>query len=388
MTIDIPTMSLVVAVASLLHAIVLVSLCSVARRYRGVGLYTLGTLLTALGFICFILRSVIYPNLLIFRFIGNVAVTIAQIAYTVGILRFLGYRERQTTLKLLLVGVTISQFCFTYIFDSYLCRNSSIVLILIASYSVATKALLTQSHNEKTIFNYLVAIILISCIAGLGLRLILIPRLGINALFQQKGLNIFTLWLMFLVDYLRNMGFTMMVTQRLHQDLKAQACLDFLTDLPNRRAIPPLLKQAIADFQKSKIPFSIVLLDIDRFKQINDNYGHDGGDAVLRHLSQELKSQLRSHDVLSRWGGEEFLLFLPKTPLDCAQNLAERLRQHVETHPAANGLIPYTISLGVASIHPSHLDGEAVVTDADRALYQAKNGGRNCVVTARYHLKN
>ncbi len=112
------------------------------------------------------------------------------------------------------------------------------------------------------------------------------------------------------------------------------------------------LDHAITQFNRSKIPFSVIMLDVDRFKFINDTYGHDRGDLVLQHLTKILKENLRSHDILSRWGGEEFLILLPNTELQEACRMANQLRTQVEVNPAVNGLIYYTISYRTSCCDP------------------------------------
>jgi diguanylate cyclase (GGDEF)-like protein len=190
-----------------------------------------------------------------------------------------------------------------------------------------------------------------------------------------------TLSSLFLFDYLRNSGFMMMVSQRLYHDLQQLATTDFLTTALNRRAMEQYLQYEIERFERSKISFSLILLDVDRFKSINDNYGHANGDIVLQHLVNTLNKYVRSQDLVSRWGGEEFLILLPNTDIESAAIIAERIRINVAESRAANGLISYTISLGVASFNESnHQSLKLLLVDIDKALYQAKNNGRNQVV--------
>lgn len=382
MQIDIATICLLVAVASLLHATALVGLYFLANQYRGIGVYTVGTLCSALAFSCFVLRW-LNPDFLIFRLVGNLSLILAQICYGVGILRFLGKQEQKFWVYFVFFVCTISQIYYIYIAPNYLMRNISIISVLVVSYTIASLALLQTKTSYQAISHYFVAGSLLLGAIALSLRIVLIPVLKVTALFDANFLNIYTFFVVFILGYLRSSGFIMMVTQKLYQDLKAQACMDFLTKLPNRRGIPPYFQDAIEQFQSHCIPFSILLLDIDRFKSINDTYGHDGGDAVLRHLSLELPAILRSPDFLCRWGGEEFLILLPNTPISQARQVAERVRHHVETHSAANGLIPYTISLGVAEFQEYHPNIEALISDADFALYAAKNNGRNRVESAK-----
>jgi diguanylate cyclase (GGDEF)-like protein len=117
------------------------------------------------------------------------------------------------------------------------------------------------------------------------------------------------------------------------------------------------------------------MLDIDRFKQVNDTMGHQAGDQVLRELSAMLRQSVRAYDIVARWGGEEFLLVLPGADLQAARQLAERIRVGVQKLPTST----VTISAGAAEFDADY-DFEATLRTADRRMYEAKAAGRNCVV--------
>jgi diguanylate cyclase (GGDEF)-like protein len=130
-------------------------------------------------------------------------------------------------------------------------------------------------------------------------------------------------------------------------------------------------------------PIALIMCDIDKFKSVNDKYGHQAGDAVLKEIARLLKDEAREIDRVGRYGGEEFLLILSGTVLDAAVTFAERLREKVENHtfPYEGGTLRRTMSCGVAAApHPRVQDQEALVRAADDALYVAKETGRNRVV--------
>lgn len=164
-----------------------------------------------------------------------------------------------------------------------------------------------------------------------------------------------------------------------HQ-LRIQAEYDSLTCLRNRGSFFARLRKAISLSTRLKTPLSILSIDLDRFKSINDNYGHQAGDDVLRSFSRIAEQCIRDGDELGRIGGEEFCIFLMNTPISQAAIIAERLRSMIEKTPVKiNGLtVSYTASIGVASFNNS-LSLEAVIDQADRALYLAKRNGRNRV---------
>lgn len=160
----------------------------------------------------------------------------------------------------------------------------------------------------------------------------------------------------------------------------ALAHTDPLTNTANRRSIMEALHRLLEHHQKTGEPLSLVLLDLDRFKQINDQYGHEMGDKVLIHIVQTLKQSLRSGDLLGRWGGEEFVLLLPNTPLQEAQQLCEQLQQRLAEHPMDN-LRPVSASFGIATAVPGDTP-DYLISRADTAMYLSKQAGGNRVEVA------
>lgn len=166
------------------------------------------------------------------------------------------------------------------------------------------------------------------------------------------------------------------------QRLNELATRDGLTGLYNRRAFDTLLADELVRAQRFNRPVSLLLLDVDHFKHINDTYGHQVGDAVLKVLSELLGYQARAIDYVCRYGGEEITVILPEIDIEIAANVAERLRAAVEAHlfdVNADAPLRITISIGVTSF-PAHADcAQALVAAADAALYAVKRGGRNLV---------
>jgi diguanylate cyclase (GGDEF)-like protein len=177
-------------------------------------------------------------------------------------------------------------------------------------------------------------------------------------------------------------GFLASVLIEYQQYLSHLATEDPLTRLLNRRGMEDALRVTLAHASRHQQPISALLVDIDHFKQVNDSFGHEVGDQVIRQVADFLTHLSRSSDVVARTGGEEYLLILPDTGLDAARILAERIRSAIGDHPLVveNQRIKVTVSVGVAC-----LEGEANLDDlsqeADRALYMAKRGGRNRVAS-------
>ncbi len=182
-------------------------------------------------------------------------------------------------------------------------------------------------------------------------------------------------------------GTSMDITQRKHleEKLKFQAVHDQLTGLYNRRVLEQRLNDEVERAVRYKHSLSVFLLDIDHFKRINDTHGHQTGDSVLQAFASTLERTTRKTDFLARYGGEEFVVILPETTLDTALSLAERLREEIATQPVPvndGSLLEITASIGIANF-PEHTESpQALLGMADKAMYNAKQDGRNRVKTA------
>ncbi len=170
----------------------------------------------------------------------------------------------------------------------------------------------------------------------------------------------------------------------LQERLREQAIRDPLTGLYNRRIFNDFLDRDLAHAHRGQSSFTVVLIDIDHFKKVNDTFGHHAGDDVLRAISHLLQSQTRATDTVCRFGGEEFILIFPGMALEEAVRRVETMRKTFEEMVVEHEgqQICATFSAGIA-VYPDHgVNGNAVVSAADRALYRAKSAGRNCVVTS------
>jgi diguanylate cyclase len=201
---------------------------------------------------------------------------------------------------------------------------------------------------------------------------LLISGCGINIIFTGS-------WLIFPIPcYLAYRLWDIQKTDKVIKNLMFNANKDALTGLLNRRG----LESAWNDLRNDRRNTSqaVMILDIDHFKDINDTYGHDRGDHVLKELAQVVKNQIRSDDIISRWGGEEFVVILSNINASHASHVSEKIRSAIEAHDfCVDGVV--TVSIGVNShcISDSLKDS---ITIADKGLYQAKENGRNQMVIA------
>ena len=168
----------------------------------------------------------------------------------------------------------------------------------------------------------------------------------------------------------------------LHKRTEELTINDELTDTFNYRYFVQKLQEEKRRATRYNLPLSLVMVDIDWFKNLNDTYGHEAGNIVLRELSVIIKQCIRDVDIFARYGGEEFVIILPQTPLSEASRIGERIREQVEKtiiHAGKAGNLKITVSAGVSSYPENGRSQEELVSVADQALYRAKGEGRNLV---------
>ena len=169
-------------------------------------------------------------------------------------------------------------------------------------------------------------------------------------------------------------------------ELRTQAQVDVLTSVANRRHFDEVIAQQVAISLRYSRPLSLLIIDVDHFKLVNDTYGHPGGDVVLRDLAARIRSSVRAADFVARYGGEEFAVLLSETGGEGACDAAERIRLAISATPigiAPAKFVPVTVSVGLATLGEAGAHSVAsLISSADTALYAAKHGGRNQVVMA------
>ncbi|MBU2500556.1 diguanylate cyclase, partial [bacterium] len=184
--------------------------------------------------------------------------------------------------------------------------------------------------------------------------------------------------------HLKTMALQKRELQKMYEQVERLAMEDQLTGLPNRRAGLDRLEQVWAEASRTRNPMLVMVMDIDKFKRVNDTYGHDAGDVVLRSTAGVMRNTLREYDIVCRFGGEEFLVICPGADIQIAMALGDRIRAAVENNhistPEFEGNV--TISIGVSVRGDEHANPQEMIKEADEALYAAKNAGRNKVCIA------
>jgi len=170
-------------------------------------------------------------------------------------------------------------------------------------------------------------------------------------------------------------------------ELSALVSTDALTGLYNFRHFETVLQAEMDRSKRSGIPTSLVLVDADHFKAVNDTYGHEAGNLALKHLADILRGEVRTTDIVCRYGGEEFAMIFPETHLNLAVKVADRIREQIARRPVEidGGEIELTVSMG-ASVYmkTSVIDRNDFVASVDKYLYEAKKSGRNCICHIDY----
>ncbi len=165
--------------------------------------------------------------------------------------------------------------------------------------------------------------------------------------------------------------------EKLTEDIKSLSEIDHLTEMYNRRKITELFETEYARYKRYKYPLSIILIDIDYFKKVNDEFGHNQGDVILKEFAEILQTDARESDHVGRWGGEEFLIICPQTDIHGAATLAEKLRKSINEYPFT--MVGHkTASFGITTC-TDDCTFESMINRADKALYSAKSAGRNNV---------
>lgn len=188
--------------------------------------------------------------------------------------------------------------------------------------------------------------------------------------------------MLLLAERMRSNNFSLTRAVQLQRQFMEEALTDGLTGLHNRRWLEDMLPRLLGRHQREARPLSVMMMDIDFFKKINDTRGHTVGDLALRHVAQQIQGNLRPLDLAARYGGEEFAVLLPETDLQGGIAAAQRLRKAIENSPAlvqGEERVCLTVSVGLAQARRA-MSAEALLQEADSALYEAKRQGRNRVV--------
>ena len=369
---DVRTVALFVAMTFFAQAIAIGAQAFLIRelkQYHGVGMALLANLCVAVGLMLRLFAERLPDFLTII--LSNTLVLTGTGLFYIALSQFTGFSYSKAFVIGVIAIVLSLLLYFTYWVDDIGKRvitlslgSIAIVLILIVQLLRTRKTSLRFSANLMLAFFLVYGIFLI-------IRTIIItlnPPQDASSLTPAQSA---TYLIAFALSFFWSMGFILMVSQRLRNDLMEVATIDVLTRIPNRRATQGFLEKEISRLQRNQSEFSVLLIDIDNFKQVNDRWGHAAGDYVLVKIAGIFQSIIRKHDWVGRWGGEEFLIILPG-PCDVVY-LAERVRGEIANSEFSHGATSFgiTVSIGVACAKQAD-QIDQILKNADEALYRAK----------------
>jgi diguanylate cyclase (GGDEF)-like protein len=416
MKLDVPTLAFVTSLIFSTQTIAVFVQYRVNKTYSGLGWWLAGAICQAVGFLLMLTLNV--RSIWMLSILGNPLVFCGQMFLFVGIRKFLGKKGNEWPALVLLAIFTASYLYFVVLDNSIFGRS-----LVVGGSAVVTSMLIafTIFRAEKRHFpgsaNFTACVFLAyGCLQTMMTAVTLsLPRLLFYQDFGETPIRTIAFIIPIVGSMLWTFGFIIMVNQRLNaknleekgkiQELAHQleiernaaqlnAVTDSLTGLSNRRYLDESLRTEFHRLKRSGAPLSLIMMDVDHFKNFNDTYGHLAGDNCLRQLGAVLRTVVgRLHDIVARYGGEEFVVIMPETEKHGAEILAERIRKGVEElaipHSASDAANHVTVSLGVVTAYAADLaEPESLVALADEALYAAKQGGRNRVETAGSHPEN
>jgi diguanylate cyclase (GGDEF)-like protein len=318
--------------------------------------------------------------------LGNSLILLSTAYYYHALSEFTNLRARME-MPYAIVGVAFTGLAyFTFIQPQHGLRTA----VFSGAYAVlalmCATVLLYQQKRHRTVgqtlcgFGFLLGAVVLALRAG---YVTLLPQTA-TSVFTRGLIQYCTFTSMYMIVVILTFGFMLMCNEQFNAELEKMARTDALTGCMNRRTVLDALRAEILRARRANHTLSLLLLDLDHFKSINDTYGHIVGDAVLKTVVPAMRDQLRAGDFLGRYGGEEFLVVLPETGEIDAVAAASRLRSAVEqtTIYAQSTSLNATMSVGVATLGVGDDSLESVIHRADLALYKAKEMGRNRVVAS------
>ncbi len=379
---DVRTIYLVLAVLSITQALLMFYVRQVHYNSAYVAEWARGNGLIALGLCLVVLVEVISPPLI--TILSYMLIIWGSMHIAFGVALVSGKRPQWSLLRIMCVI-----FCLAYAlaYSVDLRGIGGIVLFTIASsvfFGYSIYCCFSAQRDELHGSLRLVAILSAAYIVSLCIHLVgsyLTDANHISNSVWHSGALIVNI----VLGFAQTIMLIVITSHRLQMDLQQQATHDPLTNVFNRRALITLAERDIARSNRRGTLISVLMIDADHFKKINDAYGHAAGDAVLIAIAQKIQGGLRAEDILARFGGEEFLVMLPDTSLKHACDVADRIRIAISN--IALPVLPdghrFTVSIGVAERRGVQQSFDELVEMADQALYQAKRNGRNKVIGSK-----
>lgn len=386
MILDTPTVAFVTVLVVCLQGGILTALWLIHRDMRGIGLWAVGAMVVSLGVLGAFLRSDSLPSATLAA--ANILIVAGLTITWWGVDAFFGrrpgYRLGLVILVITAVGVIYfivtgnSRFRVIFLLGIFALMAGLRIYSLLREVTPGTRfsQFLTSMALGAQATHYLVLATAVFSLPPVEKPLAQLPFFGWIFLIPMLGSIVVVF------------GIVLLVNQTIAMRLKESARRDALTEALTRRAMEEMAEHELARSRRHGLPLSLLLLDIDHFKLVNDQYGHAAGDAALRQFAAAVRRCLRREDIFGRLGGEEFCALLPSTAVDGAAQLAERIRQSVANLAveAGGNRLSLKVSIGVASLGEHAGSWDELVNRADRAMYAAKRAGRDRVIVGDISL--
>lgn len=368
---DTRTTALLTAISFFLEASAIGVQVFIIREYKGVGIALFGYLSFAIGFLLAIFRGILPDFLTLVA--ANILILGGVSLFYIAISIFTGQGYNRTFVIALTTFTIFLLVYYRYMYDDLGIRVAVFSIAVAISVGAACYQIWRARHASYRFSAGLMLISLAAYTALLLLRAIAALTAPPVQLLEDTPLQSAAYLLVFVLSFFWTTGFILMASQRLQGDLAELATIDFLTRIPNRRATEDFLEKELSRALRSQSPFSVLLIDVDNFKIINDRYGHAAGDRALFCTAEIFKSNIRKLDSVGRWGGDEFLIILSEASINDAVHLADRLNNKFSESNILidNKIISITISTGIAS-SKNITSVDEILKTADEALYQAK----------------
>ncbi|HXH92720.1 MAG TPA: GGDEF domain-containing protein [Thermoanaerobaculia bacterium] len=351
-----------------------------ATLWPSIRLWFFGTFLQPLGWVLYGLRGEVPDFVAIV--LSNAILSLAFAKLFQALRSFVSRPADAVLVYAPVVAVGLAEIVFTYVFPSIRGRVVSVSPLIAFQFAACAATMLLGSPRRRSYVLTGVSFGLSACVLVLrtlyeGLRSGTLPSAFIATPMQTAVFGVGTF-----LPAISTFGFVLLCNDRLNLELVRQASIDPLTGISNRRALGEECARVIAAARRRGHRLAVLLVDVDHFKRINDDYGHASGDSVLQMLVATLRSELRPEDSFGRLGGDEFVVVLPAVDDTAARVVAERLRQAVEKTDFVIQGNPsrLQVSIGFALSGPGDDDLDALLRRADLAMYAAKRAGRNQIV--------
>jgi len=348
--------------------------------------WILATLVHPIGFLLIGLRELVsdwWSTVL-----SNTLIALAFAAFAISLRLFNGSPQRRARLYALVGATTLLAFWYAIVDRDEPMRHGTIQGLFELLPGSSARSIYRQGQ-ERTITGHITGAMFLLGTAVMAWRgavylfvpEIVLPQVG-SAIFVASPLQIAAYACGGLLPVVSTIGFLLMCTEFNQRELARAATLDYLTGICNRRAIEDLASRSIAAARRHGMPMALMIIDVDHFKNINDEFGHQAGDVALVETVKRIRDSLRSEDLVGRLGGEEFVAVMPNTDASSALAAAERMRASFSDAPMHLGEreLLITVSIGVAVLDAQDAVYSQLLRRADRAMYGAKAAGRNKVM--------